>query len=403
MPNRITLPVLAALAALGATGTGRAWAETTPGVTATEIKIGNTMPYSGPASAYGAIGKGDAAFFKMVNDQGGVAGHKIDFISADDGYSPPRTVEETRRLVEQDGVALMFNGLGTPSTAAVQKYLNAKKVPQLFVSTGADRWGDPQHFPWTMGWQPSYRTEAQIYGKYILQNKPDAKIGVIYQNDDFGKDYLAGLKEALGDKYAKMVVKEVSYEVTDPTVDSQVVSLQSSGADVLVTAATPKFAAQTIRKVGDLNWHPLHFMTNVSISVGAVITPAGPEKAVGMISAAYLKDPTDARWKDDAGMQAWRGFMAKYMPGADLTDSNYVFAYGVSSTMLQVLKQCGGDFSRANVMKQAASLHELDIPVLLPGIKVDTSATNFHPIRAMQLQKWNGKSWELFGDVIAAS
>ena len=401
MPNRITLPLLAALAALAAVSAARA--EDLPGVTATEIKLGNTMPYSGPASAYGVIGKGDAAFFKMVNDQGGVAGHKIDFISADDGYSPPRAVEETRRLVEQDGVALMFNGLGTPSTAAVQKYLNAKKVPQLFVSTGADRWGDPQHFPWTMGWQPSYRTEAQIYGKYILQNKPDAKIGVLYQNDDFGKDYLAGLKEALGDKYAKMVVKEVSYEVTDPTVDSQVVSLQSSGADVLVTAATPKFAAQTIRKVGDLNWHPLHLMTNVSISVGAVITPAGPEKAVGIISAAYLKDPTDTQWKDDAGMQTWRAFMAKYLPGADLTDSNYVYAYGVSSTMLQVLKQCNGDFSRANIMKQAASLHELEIPVLLPGIKVDTSATNFHPIRAMQLQKWNGKSWELFGDVIAAS
>ena len=401
MPNRITLPLLALIAALGSITTVRA--QQTPGVTATEIKIGNTMPYSGPASAYGAIGRGDAAFFKMVDEQGGVSGHKIDFISADDGYSPPRTVEETRRLVEQEGVAFMFNGLGTPSTAAVQKYLNGKKVPQLFVSTGADRWGDYKDFPWTMGWQPSYRTEAQIYGKYILQAKPDAKIAVIYQNDDFGKDYLVGLKDALGDKAAKMVVKEVSYEVTDPTVDSQMVTLQSAGADVLLVAATPKFAAQAIRKVADLNWHPLFFMTNVSISVGAVIKPAGPEKAVGIISAAYLKDPTDPRWKDDAGMNSWRAFMAKYLPGADLTDSNYVFAYGVSSTLMQVLKQCNGDFARASIMKQAASLNEFDATVLLPGIKVNTSATNFHPIRAMQLQKWNGQTWELFGDVISGA
>lgn len=381
---------------------GRARAAETPGVTATSIKIGNTNPHSGPASAYGAIANAEVAFFKMINDQGGLGGRSIDFISLDDAYSPPKTVEQTRKLVEQDGVAFLFNGLGTPTQTAVRAYLNARKIPQLFISTGADKWADPQHFPWTMGWQPSYRTEAIIYAKYILKEKPDAKIGVLYQNDDFGKDYVQGLKDGLGAAYGKLVVKEVSYETTDPTVDSQVVTLQSSGADVLVTAATPKWAAQTIRKVAELNWKPLHLLTNVSISVGAVLKPAGMENATGIITSAYLKDPTDKRWDNDSGMQQWRHFMDKYMPGADLTDGNHVFGYGASVCLMQVLKQCGNDLSRVNIMKQAASLDNVEIPTLLPGIRVNTSPTNYHPIRAMQLQKWSGTTWDLFGDVITA-
>ncbi|HWI26597.1 MAG TPA: ABC transporter substrate-binding protein [Stellaceae bacterium] len=379
---------------------GPAFAADAPGVAATEIKIGNTMPYSGPASAYGVIGKGEAAFFKMVNDKGGVAGHKIDFISVDDGYNPAKTVEQVRKLVEQDDVAFLFNTLGTPTNSAIQKYLNVKKIPQLFVATGADKWGEYKQFRWTMGWQPSYRTEAEIYAHYILREKPNAKIAVLYQNDDFGKDYVAGLKDGLGNKYSKMVVKEASYEVTDPTIDSQVVSLQASGADTLVTAATPKFAAQTIRKVYDIGWKPLHFMTNVSISVGSVMVPAGMEKGVGIISATYGKDPTDPTWANDAGMNEWRAFMKKYIPDADLKDANYVYAYGVALTMLHVLEQCKGDFSRENVMKQAADIKNLDIPTLLPGIKVSTSPTNYHPIRQMQLEKWDGKTWVLFGKVM---
>jgi branched-chain amino acid transport system substrate-binding protein len=372
-----------------------------PGVTKSTVRIGNTIPYSGPGSAYGVIGRADAAYFKMINDQGGISGRKINFISVDDGYSPPRTVEETRKLVEADGVSFMFNGLGTPTQTAVQKYLNRRKVPQLFVATGADKWGDPKHFPWTMGWQPSYRTEAAIYAKYLLQAKPDAKVGILYQNDDFGKDYLIGFKEGLGDKAKSMIVKAVSYETTDPTIDSQAVSLQSAGCNTVLTAAIPKFAAQMIRKMADMNYKPLHLMTNVSISVGSVIKPAGPQNAVGMISAAYLKDNTDPQWKNDSGMNEWRGFMAKYMPGADLNDNNNVYGYGVTMTMVQVLKQCGPDLSRANIMKQAASL-AMELPVLLPGIKLSTSATNFHPIRSMQLEKWSGSAWQLFGNVIAA-
>jgi branched-chain amino acid transport system substrate-binding protein len=376
-----------------------AHAQSTPGVTATEIKIGNTDAYSGPASAYGVIAKLETAFFKMVNDQGGVAGHKINFISYDDGYSPPKTVEQVRRLIEQDEVDFLFNTLGTPTNSAIQRYVNQKKVPHLFISTGADKWGDYQHFPWTMGFQPSYRTEAQIYTKYLLDNVKDPKIAILYQNDDFGKDYPTGVKDVLGDKFDKMVVSS-SYETTDATLDSQLNTLQGSGANVLLVAATPKFAAMSIRKVYDLGWKPMFFMTNVSISVGSVLTPAGPEKAVGMVSTNYLKDPVDPSWVNDPGMQEWRDFMAKNMPGADVTDASYVFAYGVSKAMMQVLKQCNGDFSRENVMKQAANLHDLEIPTLLPGIKVNTSPTNFHPIRAMQLEKWDGKTWVRFGPVI---
>jgi branched-chain amino acid transport system substrate-binding protein len=376
-----------------------AGAQGTPGVTATEIKIGNTDAYSGPASAYGVIAKLESAFFKMVNDQGGVAGHKINFISYDDGYSPPKTVEQVRRLIEEDQVDFLFNTLGTPTNSAIQRYVNQKKVPHLFISTGADKWGDYQHFPWTMGFQPSYRTEAQIYTKYMLDNVKDPKIAILYQNDDFGKDYPAGVKDVLGDRFDKMTVT-ASYETTDATLDSQLNTLQASGANVLLVAAIPKFAAMAIRKVYDLGWKPTFFMTNVSISVGSVMTPAGPEKAVGMLTTNYLKDPVDPSWAKDPGMQEWRDFMAKNMPGADLTDASYVFAYSVSRTMLQVLKQCNGDFSRANVMHEAANLHDFDVPTLLPGIKVNTSPTNFHPIKAMQLMKWDGKTWVRFGPVI---
>jgi branched-chain amino acid transport system substrate-binding protein len=403
MPRHLPFATACAIAALLAIAPLRpAGAEDTPGVTPTEIKIGNTMPYSGPVSSYSPIGKIETAFFKMVNEQGGVAGHKIDFDTLDDGYSPPKTVEDVRRLVEEDKVAFLFGTLGTPTNSAIVRYLNQKHVPHLFVATGAAKWGDYKLYPWTTGFQPDYRTEAQIYAKYILQQKPDARVAVLYQNDDFGKDYLVGLHQVFGDRYAKMVT-EATYEPTDPTIDSQIATLQASGADVLVVAAAPKFGAQAIRKVYDLGWKPLFFMTNVSISVASVLTPAGPEKAIGMISTGYLKDPTDHQWDNDAGMQEWRAFMAKYMPDADLTDANYVYGYAAAQTMLQVLKQCNGDFSRENVMQQAENLHDLVLPTVLPGIKASTSHTNHRPIKAMQLERWDGKTWVLFGDIIEAT
>jgi branched-chain amino acid transport system substrate-binding protein len=398
MSRRTFLAGLAATACLPI----RAYAAgDTPGVTATELKIGNTAAYSGPASAYGIIARTEAAVFKMINDQGGVGGRKIVYDSLDDGYSPPKTVDQVRRLVEEDQVAFIFATIGTPPNTAIFRYTNGKGVPLIFLGSGANKWGDPQHFPWVMGWQPSYRTEAQIYTRYILKEKPDAKIAILYQNDDFGKDYPAGVRDVLGNDFDTRVLKVVSYETTDATIDSQAVALQASGANVLITAATPKFAAQTIRKIADLGWKPLHFMTNVSISVGSVITPAGPENATGMISAAYLKDPTDPSWKDDPGMNQWRAFMGKYMPDADMTDAGTVFGYGVTMGLWQVLKQCGTDLSRTNIMKQAANLHDVEIPVLLPGIKVNTSPTNFHPIRQMQLTRWTGQHFELFGQVLA--
>ncbi|PPQ26191.1 ABC transporter substrate-binding protein [Rhodopila globiformis] len=371
----------------------------TPGVTATEIRLGNTVPYSGPASAYGTLGKAEAAMFKMANDQGGFAGRKVNFISYDDGYSPPKTVEQARRLIEEDRVAALFATLGTPTNSAIVRYVNMKKVPQLFVATGADKWGDYKEHPWTIGWQPSYVTESQVYGKYILAHKPDAKIGILYQNDDFGKDYLHGMRDALKDRYAHQVT-EVSYEVTDATVDSQLVSLQSAKVEVLLTVATPKFAAQTIRKLAEMRWKPLHILTGVSVSVGAVMLPAGPENGVGIVSSAYLKDPTDPRWENDAGMKKWREFMAKYYPDGDVKDGGNVAAYGLTDTMIAVLKACGNDLSRHNMMKQATNLHNLENPVLLPGIRINTSPTNYHPIRQLQLMRWNGKTWDLFGDII---
>jgi branched-chain amino acid transport system substrate-binding protein len=399
--RRRLLQTTAASAALFAMPAVRTSAATAPGVTDKEIKIGQTMPYSGNASAYGAIGKAEAAYFKKINDEGGINGRMINFISLDDQYSPPKTVELVRRLVEQEEVAFCFQTLGTPSNSAIHKYMNDHKVPQLFVATGATKWSDPKHFPWTMGWQPNYQTEAHIYARQILSTKPDSKIGILYQNDDFGKDYLIGLKDALGDKYAAMVVKEASYEATDPTVDSQIVTLQGAGADTLLTAAIPKFAAQAIRKAYDVGWKPTHYLSNVSISVGAVLEPAGLEKSQGIISADYRKDASDPRWKDDAGYKQWLAFMRKHMPDADLKDNNFPYGMMVAMTLVQVLKQCGNDLSRENIMKEAANLHDLEMPMLLPGIKINTSPDNFAPIKQMQLQHFDGKSWELFGDVLS--
>lgn len=399
MLQRRSIIKLAATAAFVPAAPAILRAAETVGVTDTEIRIGNTMPYSGPASAYGTIGKADAATFRMANDAGGFAGRKVNFISYDDGYSPPRTVEQVRRLIEEDKVACLYHTLGTPSNSAIVKYVNQKKVPHLFLATGADKWGEYKEHPWTIGWQPSYVTEAQVYAKYILAQKPNGKIGVLYQNDDFGKDYLNGLHDVLQGRWDKMVTT-ASYEVTDATVDSQLVSLQSAGCDVLVTVATPKFAAQSIRKVGDMDWKPLHVLSNVSASVGAVMLPAGAEKGIGIISSAYSKDPTDPAFNGDPGMKGWRAFMAKYYPEGDLKDAGNVVGYGVTLTMIQVLKQCGNDFSRENIMKQAADLKDYDCPILLPGIKINTSRTNYHPIRQFQLQRWTGKTWERFGDIV---
>ncbi|MFT4100980.1 MAG: ABC transporter substrate-binding protein [Burkholderiaceae bacterium] len=372
-----------------------------PGASDTEIKIGNIMPYSGPASAYGTIGKTLDAYFKFVNDQGGINGRKINFITLDDGYSPPKTVEQTRRLVEQENVLAIVAPLGTAPNTAIHKYMNGKKVPHLFLATGASKWNDPKKFPWSMGWQPNYHSEGAVYARHVLKTKPDAKIGILYQNDDYGKDYLHGFKDGLGEAGRKQIVAEVSYEVTDPTIDSQIVSLKSSGADVFMNITTPKFAAQAIRKVHDIGWKPVHYLNNVSSSVGAVMVPAGIEKATGIISMNYLKDPNDKQWENDQGFKDWLAFVKKYYPDADLGDSFVVFGYGVGQTMVQVLKQCGDDLTRENVMKQAASLKDLQLPMALPGVLVDTSPTDFAPFQSMQLVRFTGKGWELFGEVMS--
>ncbi|MDX3966970.1 MAG: ABC transporter substrate-binding protein [Bradyrhizobium sp.] len=392
-----------ALALIAAsTSTASAQKKYDTGATDTEIKIGNIMPYSGPASAYGIIGRTEAAYFKKINDEGGINGRKINFISYDDAYSPPKTVEQARKLVESDEVLFIFNSLGTPPNSAIQKYMNSKKVPQLFVATGATKWNDPKDFPWTMGWQPNYQSETQIYAKYILKEMPNAKIGVLYQNDDYGKDYLKGLKDGLGAKAASMIVLEESYETSEPTIDNHIVKLKATGADVFINITTPKFAAQAIKKNAEIGWKPTHFLNNVSASVGSVIKPAGFENAQGIISAAYLKDTTDAQWANDAGMKAFLDFMAKYFPEGDKTDGGTIVGYGVAQTLVQVLKNCGDDLTRANVMKQAASLKDFRTEVLLPGIKINTSATDFAPISSLQLQRFKGERWELFGDVINA-
>ena len=393
------LLVAAAMAtfALGA-GTAVGAGKYGPGVTDTEIKIGHIGPYSGPASAYGTIGKAIAAYFKMVNDNGGINGRKIDFLSMDDGYSPPKAVEQARKLVEQDQVLLIFQSLGTPSNSAIHQYMNAKKVPQLFVATGASKWGDPKHFPWTMGWQPSYPSEAKIYAHYLLTEKPNAKVAILYQNDDYGKDYLNGFLEGLGDKAKTMVVAKESYEVTDPTVDSQIIKLKNSGADTFFNITTPKFAAQAIRQAYDIGWKPLHFLNNVSSSIGSVLKPAGLDKSVGLITTAYLKDATDPQWKDSADMKAWNAWMDKYLPGADKANSFYVYGYAVGYSMAEVLKRAGNDLTRENVMKVASSLKDVEFPLALPGVKLDT--TDYYPIDCQQLARFDGQKWSLFGKVI---
>jgi branched-chain amino acid transport system substrate-binding protein len=399
--KRMLVPAVALLAAALA-APAVAQKKYDPGATDSEIKIGNTNPYSGPASAYGTIGKTIAAYFTMLNEKGGINGRKLNFVTYDDGYSPPKTVEMARKLVEQDEVLFVFQTLGTPSNTAIQKYMNAKKVPQLFVATGATKWDDPKHFPWTMGWQPNYQTEGKIYAQHILKNKPNAKIGVLYQNDDFGKDVLKGLKDGLGAKGQKLIVKEVTYEVSDPTVDSQIIQLQASGADVFVNITTPKFAAQAVRKVYDIGWKPVHYLNNVGASVGSVLKPAGFEKSVGVITTNYLKDYSDKQWANDAGMKKYEEFMKKYYPEGNLVDASNVYGYTAARTLEQVLKQAGDNLTRANIMKQAASLKNLELDTLLPGIKINTSPDDFAPIEAVQLARFNGEQYELFGEVISA-
>jgi branched-chain amino acid transport system substrate-binding protein len=393
---------LALFIALGLTAATPPAQAQTPGVTATEIKIGNTNPYSGPASAYGTIGKAIAAWFKKVNDEGGINGRKINFITYDDGYSPPKTVEMVRRLVEQDQVLLLFQTLGTPSNTAIHKYMNQQKVPQLFVATGATKWGDPKNFPWTMGWQPNYQNESKVYAQYIMKNIPDAKIGILYQNDDYGKDYLQGFEAGLGDAAKKLIVMKQSYEVTDPTVDSQIVNLKNSGANVFFNITIPKFAVQAIKKAHDIGWKPTHFLNNVSSSVSVVLKVAGIEASKGLITSLYFKDPTDPQWKNDAAMKDWLAFMKKYYPEGNTEDAFNVYGPMTAQTMVHVLKQCGNDLSRANVMKQAANLQNFEIPLLLPGIKINTSPTDFYPIEQEQLAKFDGERWALFGEVYDA-
>jgi branched-chain amino acid transport system substrate-binding protein len=395
--NRLAL---AALLAIAVASSAHAQKKYDPGATDTEIKVGNIMPYSGPASAYATIGKTEAAYFNKLNSEGGINGRKVNFISYDDGYSPPKAVEQARKLVESDEVLLIFNSLGTPSNSAIQKYMNAKKVPQLFVSTGAAKWNDPKNFPWTMGWQPNYQTEARIYAAYILKTYPGKTIAVLYQNDDFGKDYVIGLREGLGDQANKLILIESSYETSTPTVDSQVVQIKGANPDIFIDIATPKFAAQAIKKIAELDWHPIQFLTNVSASIGGVMKPAGYENDQGILSTAYLKDPKDPEWMNDPAMTEWRAFMTKWYPEGDQDDASTVFAYGVAKGLEQVLRQCGDDLTRENVMKQAANL-SFEIGIYLPGTRIKTSPTDFAPIEQLQMQRFKGEAWDRFGPVMS--
>jgi len=371
-----------------------------PGVTDTEILVGNTMPYSGPLSAYSTIGKVEAAYFRMINARGGINGRKIKFVTLDDGFNPAKTVEMTRKLVEQDEVLAIFNPLGTPTSLATRKYMNQKKVPQLFIASGASTWNEPANYAWTMGWQPNYQSEAQIYARHILQTRPNAKIAVLYQNDDSGRDYLKGLRDGLGARAGAMIVKALSYEVTDPTVDSSIVELKDSGADVFFNETSPKFAAQAIRKAYDIGWKPVQYLVNISVSIGAVLKPAGLEKSVGLISSAYLKDVIDPQWDNDPGMLAWRAFMKSHYPEGDLLDAGNLYGYAVAETFVQVLRQCGDNLTRENVMKQAANLKSLRVEVLLPGILIDTGPADFAPIESLQLMRFNGTQWVISGPII---
>ncbi len=384
-------------------GAARAEKKYDVGASDTEIKIGNTGPYSGPASSYSTIWKCEAAYFKVINAQGGINGRKINFISYDDAYSPPKTVEQVRKLVESDEVLFLFNTAGTPTNTAIHKYMNAKKVPHLFLATGATKWGDPEHYPWTMGFQPSYQSEGQIYARYILDKHPNAKIGVLFQNDDYGKDYVKGLRDGLGDKAKSMIVMEAPYETTDPTVDSQIVNLKSSGADLFYNVTIAKYAAQAIRKAAEIGWQPVHILNNVATSIGIALKPAGLENAKGILSTFWYKDPTDPTWKDDSGYKEWLAFMEQHYPEGDKTDNINAYAYTEAQALIQVLKQCGDDLTRANVMKQAASLRDLELPMLLPGIKVNTSPTDFYPIKQMQMARFDGERWALFGPVITGA
>ena len=372
-----------------------------PGVTDTEIKIGNIMPYSGPASAYGMNGKVQAAYFKKINDEGGINGRKINFISYDDAYSPPKTVEQARKLVESDEVLLVFNPLGTPGNAAIHKYMNSKKVPQIFVGSGASKWNDPKNYPWTMGWIPNFQTEGRILARYVLKERPTGKVAVFYQNDDYGKDYLKGFKDGLGER-ANIIVIEESYEVSEPTIDSHIVKMKSVGADVLISFTTPKFAAQTIKKVAELNWKPLQIVPSVSSSIGSVIKPAGVDGAQGIISATYAKDATDPQWNDDPGMKAFHSFLEKYVPEASRADSSAMVGYNTVTSMVEVLRRCGDELTRENVMKQASNLANFEQGGLLPGIAVTTTPTDFAPIKQLRLMRFQGDRWQLFGDVISA-
>jgi len=374
-----------------------------PGVTDTEIKIGNTGPYSGPASSYGTIPKSMAAYYRMVNDQGGVNGRKINFISYDDGYTPPKTVEMTRKLVEQDQVLAVTSPLGTPTNSATWHYMNQHQVPQLFIASGATKWDDPKGHPWTIGWQPNYQSEGRIYASFIVTDKPDGKIGVLYQNDDAGKDYLKGVTDGLGDKHKSMIVLAASYEPTDPTIDSQIVAMKAAGCDVLVTAAIPKMAAQAIKKAAEIEWKPLHVLTSVANSVGATLKPAGLEISKGVVSDFYLKDPTDPQWEDDPGFKAWLTFMDKYYPDGDKSDSGNLYGPSIAATTVQVLKQCGDELTRENVMKQAANLHDFTTPLLLPGVEINTSPTDFAPIKQVQMGRFDGTRWQLFGPILTGA
>ena len=397
--RRLISFAILATAAMSAASAAEAQKKYDPGATDTEIKIGNIMPYSGPASSYGVIGKAEKAFMDMINAEGGVNGRKINFISYDDAYSPPKAIEQARKLVESDEVLFIFQSLGTPSNSAIMKYMNAKKVPQLFVASGATKFGDPKNFPWTMGFQPNYQSEGRIYAKYIRDKFPDSKIAVFWQNDDAGKDQFKGLKDGLGDK-ANMIIADKSYEVSDPSIDSQIVALHDSGADIFFSWAAPKGSAQAIRKVGELGWKAKFFLANTATSVASVLKPAGLEYSKGIISTAYLKDPTDPTWDKDPAVVKWRAFMEKYYPDGDKANANNIYGYVQAEAMAQVLKQCGDNLTRDNVMKQAASLKDFHTDLMLPGVMVNTSPDDYFPIEQMQLMRFNGEAWELFGDVI---
>jgi branched-chain amino acid transport system substrate-binding protein len=397
--RREFLQSTAAIAAFLATGSEIAWAANAPGVTDTEIKIGQTMPYSGPASAYGTIGRAEVAYLRMVNETGGINGRKINLISLDDGYSPPKTVEQTRKLIEEEHVAFIFGSVGTAPNASTRTYLNENKVPQLLIASGASMFADPERYPWTMAFNPSYRTEGRVFAKHILATRPDAKIGVLYQNDDLGRDYLDGVREGLGRDHAAMIVKEISYETSDPTVDSQVITLQSAGVDTLILAATPKFAAQAIRKAYDIGWTPERYAGSTAASIPA-LKSVGLDKVTGLVTNYWGKDPNDPRWADDPEYKEWAAFVAKYMTPADLGNGFAVYGAGAAALLAQILKQCGDDLSRENIMRQAANIRDFQGPMGLPGAKINTSPTDYRVIRQLQLARFNGTSWDWFGDIL---